>query len=428
MNKPHAKRTRTGFSMQPVALLNSLKLRRSMLDSYGQKNIYKFVIGFNLFLISIGSLFYTNNLVERLEERELRQVKLFAESLRYAINSDYDEDLNGIMEMIREANTFYEIPAIYVDENNMPAAHNNLAFPANVSPEIQERLIEENLVKMKQEHSPIPVELGEERSGYVYYSNSFLLTQLRYYPYIQLSGIFIIGFLAYLAFSSARKAEQNQVWVGLAKETAHQLGTPLSSLMAWTEYFRSDPDMDPSIAEEIEKDVQRLEMITTRFSNIGSIPTLKEERVADIVADFIKYLQRRVSSKVKFFIDDQLLEGQTVLLNRNLFEWVIENICKNAVDAMGGVGEIKISLVPMLTQNEVIIDIQDNGKGMSKANVAKIFRPGFSTKKRGWGLGLTLAKRIIENYHNGRLFVKSSELGKGTTFRIVMKVGEKGSA
>lgn len=411
--------------MQPVTLLNSLKLRRSMLDSYGQKNIYKFVIGFNLFLISIGSLFYTNNLVEKLEERELRQVKLFAESLRYAINSDYDEDLNGIMEMIREANVFYEIPAIYVDENNMPAAHNNLAFPANASPEIQERLIEENLAKMKQQHSPISVELGEERNGYVYYSNSFLLTQLRYYPYIQLSGIFIIGFLAYLAFSSARKAEQNQVWVGLAKETAHQLGTPLSSLMAWTEYFRSDPNMDPSIAEEIEKDVQRLEMITTRFSNIGSIPTLKEERVADIVTDFIKYLQRRVSSKVKFFIDDQLIEGQTVLLNRNLFEWVVENICKNAVDAMAGVGEIKISLVPMLPQNEVIIDIRDNGKGMSKANVAKIFRPGFSTKKRGWGLGLTLAKRIIENYHDGRLFVKSSELGKGTTFRIVMKIAGK---
>lgn len=428
MNEPHVKRERTGFRMQPVALLNSLKLRRSMMDSYGQKNIYKFVIGFNLFLISIGSLFYTNNLVEKLEERELRQVKLFAESLRYAINSDYDEDLNGIMEMIREANVFYEIPAIYVDENNMPAAHNNLAFPANASPETQERLIEENLVKMKQQHSPIPVEMGEERIGYVYYSNSFLLTQLRYYPYIQLSGIFIIGFLAYLAFSSARKAEQNQVWVGLAKETAHQLGTPLSSLMAWTEYFRSDPAMDPSIAEEIEKDVQRLEMITTRFSNIGSIPTLKEERVADIVTDFITYLQRRVSSKVKFFIDDQLVEGQTVLLNRNLFEWVVENICKNAVDAMAGVGEIRISLVPMLPQNEVIIDIRDNGKGMSKANVAKIFRPGFSTKKRGWGLGLTLAKRIIENYHNGRLFVKSSEPGKGTTFRIVMKVAGKGTA
>ncbi len=414
--------------MQPVALLNSLKLRRSLLDSYGQKNIYKILIGFNLFLISVGSLFYTNDLVNKLEERELRQVKLFAESLRYAINSDYDEDLNSIMEMIREANTFYEIPAIYIDENNMPAAHNNLSFPKNASPDTQERIIQENLAQMEEEHEPIAVEISADRVGYVYYSNSFLLTQLRYYPYIQLSGIFIIGFLAYLAFSSARRAEQNQVWVGLAKETAHQLGTPLSSLMAWTEYFRSDPDMDPSIADEIEKDVQRLEMITTRFSNIGSLPTLKEEEIATLITDFIKYLQRRVSSKVKFYIDNQLLEGQTVLLNRNLFEWVIENICKNAVDAMGGVGEIRISLVPMLMHNEVVVDIQDTGKGISKANLAKIFRPGFSTKKRGWGLGLTLAKRIIENYHSGKLIVKSSEPGKGTTFRITMKVTDQKAA
>ncbi|GHB59461.1 sensor histidine kinase [Persicitalea jodogahamensis] len=407
---------------QPMAWLNSLRLKRSLLDSYGRKNTYKIAIGINLFLISLGSLFYTNDLVGKLEERELRQVKLFAESLRYAINSDYDEDLNGIMEMIREANTFYEIPAIYLDENNMPAAHNNLSFPKNPSPETQERIITENLATMKEEHAPIPVEIGEGRQGYVYYSNSFLLTQLRYYPYIQLSGIFIVGFLAYLAFSSARKAEQNQVWVGLAKETAHQLGTPLSSLMAWTEYFRADPDMDPSIAEEIEKDVQRLEMITTRFSNIGSVPTLKEEEVAKVVSNFISYLQKRVSSKVAFFINDELPEGQMVLLNKNLFEWVVENICKNAVDAMKGVGEIRITLKPMLAQNEVIIDIQDNGKGMSKTNAAKIFRPGFSTKKRGWGLGLTLAKRIIEIYHSGKLFVKNSEPGKGTTFRIVMKI------
>lgn len=403
-------------------MFNSLKLRRSILDSYGQKNIYKFIIGLNLFLISIGSLFYTNDLVVKLEERELRQVKLFAEWLRYAINSDYDEDLNGIMEMIREANSFYEIPAIYIDENNMPAAHNNLAFPENASPETKEQIIQESLANMKQEHTPIPVEIGVDRVGYVYYNNSFLLTQLRYYPYIQLSGIFIIGFLAYLAFSSARKAEQNQVWVGLAKETAHQLGTPLSSLMAWTEYFRSDPDIDPSIADEIEKDVQRLEMITTRFSNIGSVPTLKEENIAEVITGFITYLQRRVSSKVKFIIDNQLIDGQTILLNRNLFEWVVENICKNAVDAMAGIGEIRISLIPILHQNEVIIDIQDNGKGINKANLSKVFRPGFSTKKRGWGLGLTLAKRIIENYHEGKLFVKSSEPGKGTTFRIILKI------
>ena len=406
----------------PIAWLNSLRLKRSLLDSYGRKNTYKIAIGINLFLISLGSLFYTNDLVEKLEERELRQVKLFAESLRYAINSDYAEDLNGIMDMIREANTFYEIPAIYIDENNMPAAHNNLSFPKSPSPETQEKIIAENLAIMKEEHAPIPVQIGEGQVGYVYYSNSILLTQLRYYPYIQLSGIFIIGFLAYLAFSSARKAEQNQVWVGLAKETAHQLGTPLSSLMAWTEYFRSDPDMDPSIAEEIEKDVQRLEMITTRFSNIGSVPTLKEEDVADVITNFINYLQKRVSSKVAFFINDELPEGQTVLLNKNLFEWVVENICKNAVDAMKGVGEIRITLKPMLAQNEIYIDIKDNGKGMSKANAAKIFRPGFSTKKRGWGLGLTLAKRIIEIYHSGKLFVKNSEPGKGTTFRIIMKI------
>lgn len=405
-----------------MAWLNSLRLKRSLLDSYGRKNTYKIAIGINLFLISLGSLFYTNDLVGKLEERELRQVKLFAESLRYAINSDYAEDLNGIMDMIREANTFYEIPAIYIDENNMPAAHNNLSFPKSPSPETQEKIIAENLAIMKEEHAPIPVQIGEGQVGYVYYSNSILLTQLRYYPYIQLSGIFIIGFLAYLAFSSARKAEQNQVWVGLAKETAHQLGTPLSSLMAWTEYFRSDPDMDPSIAEEIEKDVQRLEMITTRFSNIGSVPTLKEEEVAEVITNFINYLQKRVSSKVAFFINDELPEGQTVLLNKNLFEWVVENICKNAVDAMKGIGEIRITLKPMLAQNEIYIDIKDNGKGMSKANAAKIFRPGFSTKKRGWGLGLTLAKRIIEIYHSGKLFVKNSEPGKGTTFRIIMKI------
>ncbi len=271
---------------KPAALFNRLRIKHALLDSYGQKNIYKFVIGLNLFLISLGSLYYTNDLVAKLEDRELRQVRLFAESLRYAINSDYDEDINGIMEMIREANTFYEIPAIYVDENNMATDNNNLSFPRNATLQDKERIIGENLAMMKEEHPPIPVVLGEDRTGYIYYSNSFLLTQLRYYPYIQLAGIFIIGFLAYLAFSSARKAEQNQVWVGLAKETAHQLGTPLSSLMAWTEYFRSDPNIDSSIAEEIEKDVQRLEMITTRFSNIGSIPTLKEEPVAEIVTEF----------------------------------------------------------------------------------------------------------------------------------------------
>lgn len=378
------------------------------------------MIGVILLILSIGSLFYTDKLVEELEQREEREVQLYAEGLRYVVNSPFDENFNVIYQVIQDAVNFYQIPAIYVDENNLPNPNLNIKFPTKVSQQERERIIEEKLSEMKLEHPPIPVELGKGRTGYIYYSNSFLLTQLRYYPFLQLSVMLLIGYLAYLAFSSARKAEQNRVWVGLAKETAHQLGTPLSSLMAWVEYFRSDPMIDPSIAEEIEKDVIRLEMITTRFSNIGSVPTLKEEPVAEVVTNFISYLEKRVSSKVKFSVYNELAVEQTALLNKNLFEWVIENICKNAVDAMGGIGEINVTLQAPPQMKEMWIDIADTGKGMTKANMNKIFNPGFSTKKRGWGLGLTLAKRIIENYHSGKLFVKNSEVGKGTTFRITL--------
>jgi len=408
------------FRLHPVALLNSERLRISLLDTYGQKGIYKYVIGIILLILSIGSLFYTDILVEELEQREEREVELYAKGLRYVINTPNDENFNTIFQVIQDAVKFYKIPAIYVDENNIASQDINLDFPKNASRRVKEQIMEEMLVEMKTEHLPIPVQIAEGRFGYIYYSNSFLLTQLRYYPFLQLSVMLLIGYLAYLAFSSARKAEQNRVWVGLAKETAHQLGTPLSSLMAWVEYFRSDPNIDPSIAEEIEKDVIRLEMITTRFSNIGSAPTLKEEPVADIVSNFITYLERRVSTKVKFHVFNQLADGQTALVNKNLFEWVVENICKNAVDAMGGIGEINVTLQSPPFTKEITIDIADTGKGMNKANMKKIFNPGFSTKKRGWGLGLTLAKRIIENYHAGKLFVKSSEVGKGTTFRIVL--------
>ncbi|QRR01087.1 sensor histidine kinase [Dyadobacter sandarakinus] len=410
------------FRLHPTAILNSQRLRRSLMDTYDQKSFYKYIIGIILSLLSIGSLFYTDLLVEELEQREEREVQLYAEGLRYVFNSPFDENFNIIYQVIQDAVNFYQIPAIYVNENNLATANEtiNESFPAKMTPKEKERIIQDKLGEMKLEHPPIAVELGKGRTGYIYYSNSFLLTQLRYYPFLQLSVMLLIGYLAYLAFSSARKAEQNRVWVGLAKETAHQLGTPLSSLMAWVEYFRSDPAIDPSIAEEIEKDVIRLEMITTRFSNIGSVPTLKDEPVAEIVTNFVNYLEKRVSSKVKFAVHNQLAPEQTALLNKNLFEWVIENICKNAVDAMSGVGHISVTLQAPPTTREIWIDISDTGKGMSKANMNKIFDPGFSTKKRGWGLGLTLAKRIIENYHSGRLFVKSSEVGKGTTFRILL--------
>jgi len=406
------------FRLHPVAILNSQRLRRSLMDTYDQKSFYKYIIGIILLLLSIGSLFYTDKLVEELEQREEREVQLYAEGMRYVFNSPFDENFNVVFQVIQDAVNFYQIPVIYVNENNIPNPNKNIDFPSKAGPAERERIIQEKLADMKLEHPPIPVDLGRGRTGNIYYSNSFLLTQLRYYPFLQLSVMLLIGYLAYLAFSSARKAEQNRVWVGLAKETAHQLGTPLSSLMAWVEYFRSDPSIDPSIAEEIEKDVIRLEMITTRFSNIGSVPTLKEEPVTEIVTNFISYLEKRVSSKVKFSVFNELANEQTALINKNLFEWVIENVCKNAVDAMGGIGEINVTLQAPPNTKEIWIDIADTGKGMSKANMNKIFNPGFSTKKRGWGLGLTLAKRIIENYHSGKLFVKSSEIGKGTTFRI----------
>ena len=396
------------------------------LDIYGQRNTLKIVVALNLLLVGTASLLYTNRLVERLEEREENYVKLYAKALVKAYDENVDEDITFITQEIIFINAKNQVPTIYVDENEK-VIFSNLEFPPGTSDEEINRVQEEELAEMKKEHQPIVVENNEKKRGYIYFHNSSLLTQLRFFPYVQLAVMITLGFLAYLAFSSARRAEQNRVWVGLAKETAHQLGTPLSSLMAWVEYFRTDPAMDQSIADEIEKDVNRLETIATRFSSIGSIPTLKREDLYETVQQFITYLEKRISTKVKMHVENYLVDGREVKINKLLFEWVIENVCKNAVDAMGGIGSLTIRLMP-LPRNEIAIDITDTGKGISKANLRKVFNPGYSTKKRGWGLGLTLAKRIIEEYHNGRLYVKSSEVGKGTTFRILLRetvVGEE---
>ena len=205
----------------------------------------------------------------------------------------------------------------------------------------------------------------------------------------------------------------------MVNETAHQLRTPISALMAWVEVLRSNPDFDVSIGDEMEKDVKRLETITTRFSNIGSVPQMSEEQISPLIQQTLSYLERRISTKVKVHFDSQVSENVKVSLNKHLVEWVVENLCKNAVDAMGGVGELFVSITPA-GKKTIAIDVRDTGKGISKANVRKVFKPGFSTKKRGWGLGLTLAKRIIENYHEGKLFVKDTQVDKGTTFRILL--------
>ncbi|HSZ25923.1 MAG TPA: HAMP domain-containing sensor histidine kinase, partial [Cytophagaceae bacterium] len=257
--------------------------------------------------------------------------------------------------------------------------------------------------------------------NFIYYKNSRFLTQLKYYPYIQLSIIGALGIIAYVAFSYSRNAEQNRVWVGLAKETAHQLGTPLSSLIAWVEILKSMPENN-EMAVELEKDVQRLEMITARFSNIGSSPAPTNENVIAAVNDVVDYLRSRTSIKVLMKVQSEVSTDSTMKINKPLFDWVLENICKNGIDAMDGIGQLTLKISE--ENNKIAIDISDTGKGIPRSKFKDVFKPGYTTKKRGWGLGLTLVKRIVENYHHGKIFVLESELGKGTTFRVLIEKGQ----
>lgn len=274
------------------------------------------------------------------------------------------------------------------------------------------------IAEMAHQNPPIEIEISGIGKSYVYYKESVLLSQLRYYPYIQFGAIGFFLIIAYLLFSIARRSEQDQVWVGMSKETAHQLGTPLSSLLGWIEMLRIQ-NVSEDIIKELEKDVHRLEVITQRFSKIGSSPELKPENINTVVNDFIYYFKNRTSKKVKFYIYNANDVETTIPLNRYLFEWVIENVCKNAVDALAGDGNIQIDILS--DSKNVYIDISDNGKGMLKKQFKTIFKPGYTTKQRGWGLGLTLAYRIMKKYHRGDIFVKSSQSGKGTTFRIVLR-------
>jgi signal transduction histidine kinase len=276
------------------------------------------------------------------------------------------------------------------------------------------------LARMKEKNHPIIIDFGDGQINRIYYRDSIILRKLTYYPYVQLSIIILFIMVSYLAFSSSRKAEQNQVWVGMSKETAHQLGTPTSSLAGWIEILQiKHPEI--SITEELSKDLERLEKVAERFSKIGSRPDLTRGNIIAIINQTIDYLKSRTSSKVVIKINSGTLKDMFIPINSALFSWVIENVCKNAIDAITGDGEINIRISE--EEQIVIIDISDNGKGISKSAFKRIFKPGYTTKKTGWGLGLSLAKRIIEEYHDGKIFVKHSEIGKGTIIRIVMKKG-----
>lgn len=382
------------------------------MNIYTRKQRWKLALLVVALVIGIASLWYTNNLVNQLSEQEKKNVELWAAAVRQLSQVEVEAgDVSFALEVLRSNNT---IPMILTDAKGNINSHRNLD---SLKSEDQVWL-QQQVLEMKTEQQPIEISFGKEgEKNYVYYRDSLLIRQLRYYPYFQLAVISLFLMVSYLAFSTSRKAEQNQVWVGMAKETAHQLGTPLSSLMAWVEYLKMHGNKEGHL-EEIEKDIARLNTITERFSKIGSAPSLKKENVNEVVQNSIDYISSRSSSRVSFRLNKVSTHDVYAPMNIPLFEWVLENIFKNAVDAMTGEGAIVVNITDQ--QQFVYIDISDTGKGIPKSKFKTVFKPGYTSKSRGWGLGLSLSKRIVEEYHGGHIFVKSSELNKGTIFRIVL--------
>ena len=385
------------------------------IDFYQNKKLVKWLIFFISLLLGLGSIGYTHRLVEELREREDRQIQVLSAALDYAATTS--ENLTFINQEIIQQN--YSFPIIMADGQGNPIDYRNIAFKNSRNQADSILVLKEELLEMQEDYPPIVL---QEAAIRIYYRNSELLTNLKYYPYIQLAVILLFGLLVYVVFNQSKLSEQNRVWAGLKKETAHQLGTPIASLMAWMDYLKNSPvwDENQEIIQEMDKDVTKLRVVTERFSSIGSSPVIQPENVYEIIEEGVSYLRPRISTKVEWEIQSDS-KDLVALLNKPLFDWVIENVCKNAVDAMKGKGVLRIVLFQE-SDKFVGIDISDTGVGIEKMKFKKVFTPGFSSRKRGWGLGLTLSKRIVEGYHGGKIFVKQSELGKGTTFRILLPV------
>lgn len=347
-------------------------------------------------------------MVDKLAKEEEKKVELWAEGMR-SLQLNPDQDVM-LINLISEQNE--TIPVILVDDSGNIVDFRNI----KVSPKQEDQVIKKRLQEMKEENHMIEIDLGNGRN-YIYFDDSSLLKNLALYPFFQLGAIVVFIVIAYFVFSYSKSAEQNQVWVGMSKETAHQLGTPISSLLAWMELIKSK-NVDPELSKEMEKDVRRLEVIAERFSKIGSKPVLKFTNVLEVLENSIEYIRKRTSNKVEYILESFEVQNSMVPLNQELFSWVIENLSKNAIDAMEGRGELRFSV--STRPKQLLIYIKDTGKGIHRNHYKTIFKPGFTSKKRGWGLGLSLAKRIVENYHKGKIFVVSSEIGKGTVFRIIL--------
>lgn len=377
----------------------------------------KIVLVVAAIIIAVVSLMVSNFLVEDLSREERTRMEVWAQALHALNNADESTDLSLVLSVIQGNNT---IPVIVLDSNFDVMDYRNIEIDAKSYSDSMAYIARLGK-RMYESDRYIKIVLSDSDSlknyQLVCYDESIMLKRLFSYPYVQLGVVLIFVVIAIFALLSSKRAEQNKVWVGLSKETAHQLGTPISSLMAWVEMLKENYP-DDELIPEMDKDVKRLERIAERFSKIGSLPEPVASSMNDVLDHVIDYMDRRTSKKVTIernFPDNDVI----VRMNASLFEWVIENLCKNAVDAMEGSGHILLTL--FTEGNKAIIEVADNGKGIKKKDINHVFMPGFTTKKRGWGLGLSLAKRIVEEYHHGKIFVKYSEIGKGTTFRIELR-------
>ncbi|MEM7370098.1 MAG: HAMP domain-containing sensor histidine kinase [Bacteroidota bacterium] len=380
------------------------------------------------FLIIFGSLLYSNFLARQLAEKEKEGAEIFGKAQAFIVNLDLADSTASSQaigfiynEIIRKSGS--NVPKVLIGENNTIDSH-TLDLPNGISMEEEEKLVRDKLRKMEEEYDPILVEFAEGRFQKVFYGSSFLLKHLRWFPFIQLLVAFTFIGIVFAGFAISKRNEQNKVWVGLAKETAHQLGTPISSLMAWIELLKLNSEENPEdqeLVSEMERDVLRLENIAERFSKIGSVPELIPVKLKEVLDRSAEYISKRMTQRgsIKLFVDNQIPLDSALMVNPQLFDWVIENLLKNALDAIQN-NEGSITIQAGEKGKDYFIEVIDTGKGIPKSNFKTVFEPGFTTKKRGWGLGLSLTKRIIENYHQGKIFVKSSEVNKGTTFRILL--------
>ena len=366
--------------------------------------------------IAVASLLISHSLIRDLAQQERSKMEVWAEAMRTLSEADDNADLSLVLKVLDENNT---IPVVVLGKDGMVTEYRNVKISAsNKSDSV--KYVNKVAQQMKAAGQVIRIPLANNHNDYieVCYDESLMLRRIAIYPYIQLGVVMLFVVVAIFALLTSKRAEQNKVWVGLSKETAHQLGTPISSLMAWLAILKESYPND-KLLPELDKDVQRLQLVADRFSKIGSIPEPVPASMNEVLYHVVDYMDRRTSKKIQM-IADLPDEDIIIKMNASLFEWVIENLCKNAVDAMGGeCGQIVLHLEQL--DNKVVVEISDTGKGIKKKNIKNVFRPGFTTKQRGWGLGLSLAKRIVEDYHHGKIFVKSSELGKGTTFRIELK-------